>query len=311
MDPLPRQDLTPAHLLSPVTVLFVLLLGTFLGLLVATLLGAGLSHWLDIEAIVADADNADAGQRNRVRLVLLTGQLFTFFVPGLLLARWLYGRAWGRALALWPRPTGLQLLVGVLLLFSGAGLVLFAYQLNQEIPLPDWAVVAEERSAGMLELVLRMESPAELLLSLLIVAVLAAVGEELLFRGLLQPTLARWFGGREQAAIWATALIFSAVHFQFEGFLPRLVLGVLLGYLFVLSGRLWVPIVAHLLHNGVQVVGTYTLSPEAVQAAAEQAPVVTPLQAGCSLLLVLLGAFALQRISRPSVPTVPTSPPDE
>ena len=313
MQPSPDPALTPARLLSPGTILFVLSMGIFLGLLLATLLSAGLSEWLAVPTLLEQANagtDVGPGGRYRLRAVLLLGQVCTFLLPGMVLARWLHGRAWGRALALWPTPTPAQLLVGVLLLFSGAGLVLFAYQLNQRIPLPEWASSAEARTEGMLELVLRMESPGELLFSLLVVAVGAAVGEELVFRGLLQPTLTRLFGERPQLAIWATALVFSAVHFQFEGFLPRLVLGVLLGYLFWLSGRLWVPIVAHLLHNGVQVVGAYALGAAALEQQATQTPAVTPFQAGCSLLLVLLGAYALQRIRPPSVPPSPTDSSD-
>ena len=58
-------------------------------------------------------------------------------------------------------------------------------------------------------------------------------------------------------AIWLAALIFSAIHMQFQGFLPRMLLGAILGYLYHWTGNLWVPIFAHLVNNGVQIVGQY------------------------------------------------------
>ena len=308
------SPLTPGRLLAPPTTLLLLLLSVFLGMLLSVLAAQGLQVLfgldLGLDELPAAADTG-AGLRYRVRAVLFVSQAFSFLLPGWGLARWLYGPRWAFALGLRPLPSAAQCLIGCLVLFSALGLVVFSYQLNERLPLPVWAAEAEERSDSLIGLILRMETGLELIASLGIVAVLAAVGEELIFRGLLQPTLTRWFGGRGQAAIWVTAAVFSAIHFQWAGFLPRLVLGVVLGYLFYLTGRLWVPILAHALNNGAQVIGTYFLPPEAVEAAAEQAPAVTPLQAGCSLLLVLLGAFALQRISPPAVPPVPSDPPDE
>ena len=282
-----------------------MLLATAAGLAMGALLGVEPAAGADT---LTEAD--DPAVRNRLRAMLFTGQAFTFLLPGLLVARWLHGRAWIRTLRLWPAPTPGQLLVGVLMMFCAVGLVAFTYQLNQAVPLPEWAASAESRADGMLETVLRMESVTELLVNLLLVGLLAGIGEELVFRGLLQPTLTRLFGGRAQAAVWGTAILFSAVHFQWGGFLPRLVLGVLLGYLFLLTGRLWVPIVAHVANNGFQVAGAFWLD-ESAAAAIEEAPAVTPLQAGCSLLLVLLGGFALQRISAPPVSPPSSQAPDE
>ncbi len=95
-----------------------------------------------------------------------------------------------------------------------------------------------------------------LLANLLMVGVMAGVSEECFFRGGLQQLLAagRW---NKHAAVWITAFVFSAIHLQFLGFVPRLLLGAWLGYLLVGTGSLWVPIFAHTLNNSLVVLATW------------------------------------------------------
>jgi membrane protease YdiL (CAAX protease family) len=88
-----------------------------------------------------------------------------------------------------------------------------------------------------------------------VIALLAAICEELFFRGLLQKTLSEHIN--QHTAIWVTALIFSAVHFQFYGFLPRMLLGAAFGYMVVWSGSLWLPILAHFINNAVGVIAFF------------------------------------------------------
>jgi hypothetical protein len=84
------------------------------------------------------------------------------------------------------------------------------------------------------------------------IAILPALGEELLFRGLIQHLISRWFRN-SHVAIFGTAFLFSFIHFQFFGFVPRFLLGLYFGYLLFWSGSLWLPIVAHLINNGLAV----------------------------------------------------------
>jgi uncharacterized protein len=90
------------------------------------------------------------------------------------------------------------------------------------------------------------------LLNMFMIAVVPSIGEELIFRGVLQRKLMQWFGN-VHLAILVSAVIFSAVHLQFFGFLPRVFLGVLLGYMFVWTGSLWLPMFAHFINNGLAV----------------------------------------------------------
>lgn len=91
-----------------------------------------------------------------------------------------------------------------------------------------------------------------LLLNIVVIALLAAISEEFFFRGLLQKVLIECFKNKH-LAVWTTAIIFSAFHMQFYGFLPRMLMGAYLGYLFLWSGSLWVSIIAHFTNNGMAV----------------------------------------------------------
>jgi len=105
-------------------------------------------------------------------------------------------------------------------------------------------------------LLLSGSTPGTLILNLVIVAGLAAVSEEAFFRGALQQFLLEKFRNGH-AAVWLTALFFSIIHFQFYGFLPRLLLGALLGYLFLYTQNLWIPVTFHFINNASVIVLHY------------------------------------------------------
>ncbi|WP_019540793.1 CPBP family intramembrane glutamic endopeptidase [Proteiniphilum acetatigenes] len=105
-------------------------------------------------------------------------------------------------------------------------------------------------------LLLSGKTIGSLILNLIIVAGFAAVSEEMFFRGALQQFIQEKFPNGH-VAVWITALVFSLVHFQFYGFLPRLLLGALLGYLFLYTRNLWVPILFHFINNAFIIVLHY------------------------------------------------------
>jgi membrane protease YdiL (CAAX protease family) len=91
-----------------------------------------------------------------------------------------------------------------------------------------------------------------LILNVIVIALIAAISEEFFFRGILQKILIECFKNKH-IAVWTSAIIFSAFHLQFYGFLPRMLMGAYLGYLFLWSGSLWVSIMAHFANNGMAV----------------------------------------------------------
>lgn len=122
----------------------------------------------------------------------------------------------------------------------------------------EWMRINEERAREVTTAFLKENSIGALLSNFVIIGLLASVGEELFFRGALQNIFIRWFKN-PHVAIWFTAILFSAMHLQFYGFVPRLFLGALLGYLYWWSNCIWMPIFAHLVNNGYVVVGSFIL----------------------------------------------------
>lgn len=199
----------------------------------------------------------DSGQRQLLRLVLLIGNLLPF-AGGALVGLWaVYRQNWSEA-AGFRSTTGLKPVVSASALFVvSLPLVVYVSWVNLQIPLPEWAIADEAKNNALLGGILRMESPLEFAMAFLTVAVTPALGEELLLRGVFQRRILQPLLGNHHLAIWIAAVIFSAGHLEFAGFLPRLLLGAALGYAYYWTKSLWVPIVLHLLFNGLQVIQAY------------------------------------------------------
>jgi membrane protease YdiL (CAAX protease family) len=118
----------------------------------------------------------------------------------------------------------------------------------------------EEEAALLTERFMQADNVWVMMINMGLMAVLPALAEEMSFRGVFQQLL----GGRTHVAIWLTAVIFSAIHMQFYGFIPRMLMGALFGYVFVWTGSLWVPIVMHFVNNGMAVLVYYILSSKGV-----------------------------------------------
>ncbi|NVO12046.1 MAG: CPBP family intramembrane metalloprotease [Bacteroidales bacterium] len=148
--------------------------------------------------------------------------------------------------------------------FLTALTVLFAYpainllaSLNEQINLPEWMNGMEEKAQMLTKAFMQVNSFGGVLVNIFMIAILPAIGEELIFRGILQ----RLFSELTGKTLWGiiiSAALFSAMHLQFQGFIPRFALGVLFGYLLVWSGSLWLPIIAHFINNSIAIIG-YTL----------------------------------------------------
>lgn len=134
---------------------------------------------------------------------------------------------------------------------------------NAAMDLPDalsglekWMRDKEDQLSVMTEFLTSYQSFGQLLIALFVVTLLPALGEEILFRGVVQTKLFQELRNIH-VAIWLSAAIFSAIHFQFYGFLPRMMLGALFGYLYYWTGNLWVAVLAHFVNNGFVLVMMY------------------------------------------------------
>lgn len=145
----------------------------------------------------------------------------------------------------------------------------------------EWMKAREEEATVLTERFLQADSLGGLLVNIGLMALLPALAEEMSFRGVLQGVMSRQPSAissqpsaisRQRsevshAAIWVTAFIFSAIHVQFYGFVPRMLMGAMFGYVLAWTGSLWVPIVMHFVNNGVAVV-SYQISAVSSQEAA-------------------------------------------
>ncbi len=139
----------------------------------------------------------------------------------------------------------------------------FLAEINQTFRLPDflsgvydWMNQKEQELAVLTEQFLKADSVSEFILNFVMIALIPAIGEELLFRGVLQKIFSEWTKNIHWG-IFITAFLFSAVHMQFLTFLPRFFLGIIFGYLLVWTQSLWVPILAHFFNNGFAVIVSY------------------------------------------------------
>ncbi|MGI9544822.1 MAG: CPBP family intramembrane glutamic endopeptidase [Cyclobacteriaceae bacterium] len=119
-------------------------------------------------------------------------------------------------------------------------------------PAGTFLLEAEDLLKEVTEFITQFDSTGQFLIGMLVIAVLPAIGEELLFRGCIQNQLFN-ITRNTHIAIWVTAFFFSAIHVQFLGFVPRMLLGALFGYLYFWSGNLLVPMLAHFFNNGLQI----------------------------------------------------------
>jgi len=190
------------------------------------------------------------------RILLLTQHLLSFILPGFAFGLVFYKSRLLNGLDLSVNPGFLLSILGIFFLMAAYPLVNLSYLVNESIPLPDWANLFEAQAEDTMLAILEMKTPLIFMANLLIIAILPGIGEELIFRGILQKQVGLIFKN-PVVGIWIAAFIFSAIHLQFEGFLPRMVLGAVLGYLYYWTGNLWVSMIAHGFNNGIQVALIY------------------------------------------------------
>ena len=150
-----------------------------------------------------------------------------------------------------------------LLLLVGLPVINWMMELNAGLHLPafmesleHWMKTSEQQAERLTEALLSGTTVVDLLANLLVIALIPAIGEEIMFRGLLQRQFTELARNRHMGIV-LTAVLFSAMHMQFFGFLPRFVLGLLLGYLYLWSRSLWLPVAAHFFNNAAAVLMTF------------------------------------------------------
>lgn len=238
----------------------VLLLGLVLaGLVLTSIVSAAfmLLSGFSISEIMDMAQTGTLGLTPGLTRALLASQHLLFFIlPALTFGLIVYRSKIFSGLDVDRQPGFVLCCLGIVFLIAAYPLVNLSFVINESIPLPEWAKIFESQAEDTLKAILAMDTPIIFLINLIIIGLLPGIGEELIFRGILQKQIGLMLKS-PVLAIWIAAFIFSAIHLQFEGFLPRMALGAVLGYLYYWTGNLWVPIIAHAFNNGVQVLMIY------------------------------------------------------
>jgi membrane protease YdiL (CAAX protease family) len=201
---------------------------------------------------------------NTLKLLQLLQTIFLFLLPSLMLAYLCSQTPWN-----WLQ---LDKKVDLKVLLWAIGIMLVALpainlmsHINQQMVLPSWLSGLEEwmknkeaEAEWLTKQFMSTTTVSGLLVNLFLMAVLPAVSEEITFRGVLQRLLnTKHSTLNTHLSIWFTAIIFSAIHMQFYGFIPRMLLGALFGYMLVWTGSLWVPMLIHFVNNGMAVLLYY------------------------------------------------------
>ncbi len=252
----PQKDWTPFSVLAICMGLFIG--GNLVGS--ALMLGLAAAEGLDFNAVIKSlSENSPIGTRNFMRAVMLINHLFSFIIPSLLTGWIVYKNNIFGYFKLTKAPNIRIVILGFVFLVVSIPLVQYAYQVNKMLPLPEWMLDMESSTGNILEAIISKENFYEVIINVFLIAVIPGIGEELMFRGLIQQQFGRLLQN-EHLTVWLSAAFFSAIHMQFQGFLARLILGALLGYLLIWSRNLWVPMIVHFLNNGLQVIMIYVMN---------------------------------------------------
>jgi membrane protease YdiL (CAAX protease family) len=225
-----------------------------------------------------------------------------FIIPPFILA-WLFHGKVAEYLYLNKTVNFESVLLVLVLSFAASPFINFIGEMNANMQLPEWLSgveswmkTAEENAAELTEAFLKVDTIGGLLFNIFMIAFLPAIGEELLFRGVIQRIFTN-LTKNVHWGIWISAILFSALHMQFYGFIPRMLLGVLFGYLLVWSGSMWLPIIAHFINNGVAVIVMYLIDKDLLNPDLEEIGSTTDSYylAAISLVLVLAFLFMIKR----------------
>ena len=290
-----------------------LLLAALTGLFIFQMIATGLASLIsgkDVGSLLntlSDTEPLSDKWRRWGLFIAASSSIGAFVVAPLIYIRYLKRPLrWEELPLALPRAKVFLLCLFVTWLFMLANAQVVKWNQGLELPemlsgLEQWIKEKEVHAQRIIEQFTQMPSVWDFLATLCVVALIPAVGEELLFRGLLQAQLVRSLKNIH-IAIWCTALLFSFFHLQFYGFVPRLLLGALFGYMYFLSGSLWVPVFAHFTNNASVVFALYIEQQQSKLVPLETQDLPPTWVSATALILmgVLIYALYLRRKGRPS-----------
>lgn len=191
--------------------------------------------------------------------MLATSSISTFLLPPIIL-QFIERNSAIEYLPMSGRTPALFYGLAVIFLITFSPALNLIGEWNRAMQLPEswnaveeWMRLKEDEMALLTSNLVMSDSLSRLALNLLTIAVLPAIAEEFFFRGAIQNILGRWIAN-QHVVVWITAIVFSAIHVQFFGFFPRLLLGAIFGYMLLLTRNIWIPILAHFVNNATVVI---------------------------------------------------------
>jgi membrane protease YdiL (CAAX protease family) len=258
-------DLSQAKKASSLSALLILTGLCILGIVVFSSVGfllAGFITGLETGKIQSLMVDFESTPNARIALLVLQGTIaLGGFVILPSLVRFLQKQEFSGKIPVSPSITMLIMIFSLAILMMPVNGWLSA--INKSIHLPsflseveNWAQAKETEIEKMTFFLVDFQSITELVVGFIVISLIAGFTEEFFFRKLIQP---RMYGltGNIHLAVWLTAFLFSAIHFQFFGLVPRMVLGALFGYYFYWTGNIWLSVFGHSLNNGLTLVGLY------------------------------------------------------
>jgi hypothetical protein len=228
----------------------------------ASMLAAGIFHNFNFNEVISILSPPFNNADDRTTLLVAQGanSFVLFILTPLFYLHFYEGANINTVFNTDYKPSWQLLAITVIMVIIYMPISAFTAHYNEAIEIPgafgNFARQMEDQLKDLTLFMVDFNSLSQFILGLIVIAVIPGIGEELLFRGVIQNKLSHSFGNIH-TAIWVTAFIFSAFHLQFYGFLPRMLLGGLFGYLYIWSGSLWVPMLAHFVNNGFTLLMMY------------------------------------------------------
>jgi len=243
---------------SPVMKIVITLLFCLTGLLLFMFIGSLVVFSIYGTAALSYLSNPNPTTHEAIvslKILQISQAIGLFIVPSYLLAHYFSSKPF-KYLGFNRINLNLIFLVTITIIVAFPAINLFA-SLNELVKLPHWMNEMEGKAQSLTKAFMTVSGFGGLLVNFIMIAILPALGEELLFRGIIQKLFSE-ITGKVVWGIIISALLFSFMHLQFQGFLPRFALGVLFGFFYVWSGSLWLPIIAHFINNSIAIIG-YTM----------------------------------------------------
>lgn len=198
--------------------------------------------------------------------VIFAGQnIFAFIIPAILTWKICFKGNPLKRIGVLSVPSGRLILIALVIYAVAVPALNQIVFWNEEIHLPEflssyeeWCVNMEKQAEMQINALLETDILWQMLMNIFVIGVLTGIGEEFFFRGGLQKLLIHC-RVNHHVAIWTAAFVFSAIHFQFYGFVPRLILGAWFGYLYLWSGNIWIPALAHAVNNSIVIISDWCI----------------------------------------------------